>query len=176
MLMEKTMRKIPENNSLKKEIKKLLALCKKDEKNGGGKTYFDAPVSEEEMTEWEERNGVIIPELYKEWLRFSGKCQIAGNTAAFWGPSEFHSDYVPSDMVVIGEIFGDGEMVCFSKNEDVFACVFEGQTTELSDFACVLKKIIRSMDDKPILSDERYREIMKKLQEKREREAEKGTL
>jgi hypothetical protein len=29
------MRKVPENNSLKKEIRKLLELCKKDEKDNG---------------------------------------------------------------------------------------------------------------------------------------------
>ena len=36
------------------------------------------------MINWEERNRAKIPESYKEWLRFSGKCRIAGNTATFW--------------------------------------------------------------------------------------------
>ena len=45
------MREVPENNSLKKEIKKLLELCKKDEKDHNGKkrNYFDEPIPEEEM-------------------------------------------------------------------------------------------------------------------------------
>ena len=78
------MRKVPENNSLKKEIRKLLELCKKDEKDNGEKrNYFNAPITEEEMINWEERNRAKIPESYKEWLRFSGKCRIAGNTATF---------------------------------------------------------------------------------------------
>lgn len=165
------MREVPENNSLKKEIKKLLELCKKDEKDHNGKkrNYFDEPIPEEEMINWEERNGAKIPESYKEWLRFSGKCRIAGNTATFWGPSEFHSDYVPKDLVVIGEIIGDGEMVCFSKNEGIFVRVFEGKTTELDDFAGVLKEIIKLLDDKPILSEERYLEILQKIKEKRDK-------
>ncbi len=95
------------------------------------------------MINWEERNRAKIPESYKEWLRFSGKCRIAGNTATFWGPNEFHSEYVPEGLVIIGEINGDGEVVCFSKNEGVFARVFEGKTTEINDFACVLKEIIK---------------------------------
>lgn len=118
------------------------------------------------MINWEERNRAKIPGSYKEWLRFSGKCRIAGNTATFWGPNEFHSEYVPEGLVIIGEINGDGEVVCFSKNEGVFVRVFEGKTTEINDFACVLKEIIKLMDDKPILSQERYLEILQKIKEK----------
>lgn len=119
------------------------------------------------MINWEERNREKIPGSYKEWLRFSGKCRIAGNTATFWGPNEFHSEYVPEGLVIIGEINGDGEVVCFLKNEGVFVRVFEGKTTEINDFVCVLKEIIKLMDDKPILSQERYLEILQKIKEKR---------
>ena len=56
------MRKVPENNSLKKEIRKLLELCKKNEKDNGEKrNYFNAPITEEEMINWEERNSAKIP-------------------------------------------------------------------------------------------------------------------
>jgi hypothetical protein len=71
--------------------------------------------------------------------------------------------------VVIGKIVGDGELVCFSKNEGVFVRVLEGKTTEIDDFACVLKEIIKLMNDKPILSEERYLEILQKIKEKREK-------
>ena len=40
-------------------------------------------------------------------------------------------------------INGDGEVVCFSKNEGIFVRVFEGKTTEINDFACVFKGIKR---------------------------------
>mgnify|MGYP004669358749 FL=1 len=56
------------------------------------------------MINWEERNRTKILESYKEWLRFSGKCRIAGNTATFWGTNEFRSDHVPEGLVVIGEM------------------------------------------------------------------------
>lgn len=68
--------------------------------------------------------------------------------------------------MVIGEINGDGEVVCFSKNNGVFVRMFEGKTTEIDDFACVLKEIIKLTDDKPILSEERYLEILKKIRGK----------
>ena len=148
--------------------------CKKDEKDNGEKrNYFNAPITEEEMINWEERNRAKIPESYKEWLRFSGKCRIAGNTATFWEPNEFHSEYVPEGLVAIGEINGDGEVVCFSKNEGIFVRVFEGKTTEINDFACVLKEVIKLMDDKPILFQERYLEILQKIKEKKDREKNK---
>ncbi|MCM1101960.1 MAG: SMI1/KNR4 family protein [Clostridium sp.] len=162
------MREVPRNNSLKREIKRLLELCNKDEKDKGERRdYFREPVTEDEMEDWEERNGCKIPESYKEWLRFSGECRIAGNAATFWGPSEFHSDHVPEDLVAIGEILGDGEVVCFSKNTGVFVRVSEGETAETDDFGGVLRAIIKLLDDKPILSEERYLEIMQKIREKR---------
>ena len=40
--------------------------------NGEKRNYFNAPITEEEMINWEERNSAKIPETYKEWLRFSG--------------------------------------------------------------------------------------------------------
>lgn len=67
---------------------------------------------------------------------------------------------------------GDGE-VFFSKNEGIFVRMFEGKTTEINDFACVLKEIIKLMDDKPILSEERYLEILQKIKEKKDREKNK---
>ena len=51
--------------------------------------------------------------------------------------------------------------------------IFEGKTTEIDDFACVLKEIIKLMDDKPILSQERYLEILQKIKEKKDREKNK---
>lgn len=166
------MREAPKNNSLKKEIREILKLCQKDEKEKGeGRSFFLEPVSEKEIISWEEENGANIPESYKEWLRFSGKCRIAGNTAVFWGPDEFHSRHVREDLVVIGEMLGDGEVVCFSKERGTFVRVLEGKEKEMDDFTALLKAVIKLMDDKPILSEERYQEILQKIREKREKES-----
>lgn len=43
----------------------------------------------------------------------------------------------------------------------------KGKQQRLMIFACVLKEIIKLMDDKPILSQERYLEILQKIKEKR---------
>ncbi|MCR5234804.1 MAG: SMI1/KNR4 family protein [Lachnospiraceae bacterium] len=163
-------RKIDKSNQLSKEIEKLLELCDKyDEENDGECSFFDKPVSEEEMLKWEQDNGARIPESYKEWLRFTGRCRIAQNTASFWGPNEFHSKYVPEDMVVIGELIGDGELVCFSKKKEEIVNIFEGRENYKSSFFDVVKEIIDMLDNKPILSLSRVDELLAKFEEDRKK-------
>ncbi|MBE5875525.1 MAG: SMI1/KNR4 family protein [Lachnospiraceae bacterium] len=163
--------RVPENNSLKAEIEEILKLCKESEEEYGDKaSYFNEPVSEQEMTEWEEANGVKIPESYKEWLRFTGKCEIVSNTATFWGPKEFNSDYVPEDLVVIGEMIGDGEMVCFSKESGEFVRFFEGhENGTYKVFNDVLKVIIRTKKVDGGLSDDAKILFMKLVLENRKK-------
>lgn len=166
-------RKISEKNSLKKEIKKILELCKKnDEESGAEDSYFEEPIEEQKMTEWEVANGVVIPESYKEWLRFSRKCRIVRNTATFWGPDEFHSNYVPDELVVIGEMIGDGEVVCFSKITNEFVEFFEGKISEkYKDFSAVIKEIVRLIGDTDDgkLTDEEIQMMLQKLAEMRQK-------
>lgn len=162
--------RVPENNSLKSEIEEILKLCDEAEEKGEGSSYFKEPVSEEEMTQWEEANGVKIPESYKEWLRFTGKCRIVSNTATFWGPKEFNSDYVPEELVVIGEMVGDGEVVCFSKETGEFVEFFEGKENgKYKDFSGVLKEVIRMAKGDSGLSDDAKILFMKMILENREK-------
>lgn len=154
---------IPENNSLKEEIRELLEWCEKtDCENGATGSFFNAPVEELKMTKWEEENGIKIPESYKDWLRFSEKCRIDRTTATFWGPDEFHSNYVPEDLVVIGEMVGDGEVVCFSKKAGTIVNFFEGHIIEEeNDFSQKIKAIIRTLQNDNGLSEEAKNLFMK---------------
>ena len=79
-----------ENNSLKAEIEKLLQLSDEAEAEGNYNYSFDAPIDEEEMTSWEQKTGITIPESYKEWRRFSRESTIDGNTANFWSRKNLH--------------------------------------------------------------------------------------
>ena len=159
---------IPENNGLKEEIRSLLEWCEKKDNEGElGKTFFEAPIEESKMTKWEEENGVKIPDSYKEWLRFTGKCRIDGTTASFWGPDEFHSDYVPENLVVIGEVVGDGEVVCFSKDTGEFVKLFESKRDRYKSFGEIIRFINKINDDSPILSNEEYLELLEKIKAKR---------
>ena len=117
------------------------------------------------MMKWEKENGAKIPESYKEWLRFTGQCRIAQNTAIFWGPNKFHSEYVPDDLVVIGELIGDGERVCFSKAKGMFVSRFEGKEELDKSFDGIIKRIVKISDFKPILSSQRVSELLARYEE-----------
>jgi len=139
--------KLVPDNQLKEVITELLEWCDHQEEEGElGKTFFSDGLSEEAITEWEQKNDIIIPESYKDWLRFSGKCMIDGTTARFFAPEEFRFEYVPDGYVVIGEVIGDGEVVCFSKETGEFIRYFEGRIRRsYSEFGDILKNIITLM-------------------------------
>ena len=51
------MRKVPENNSLKKEIEEIVKLCEKAiPEYGENASFFNEGASEEDMKQWEETN------------------------------------------------------------------------------------------------------------------------
>ena len=137
---------VPENE-LKDVIAELLEYCDEKEEEGElGKTKFSNPVSGEEIENWEKENGVRIPETYKQWLRFTGDCIIDGTTAEFYSPKNFRTEYVPDDLVIIGEEVGDGEVVCFSKITGKIMSYFEGDVDlEYGTFDAALKEILRMM-------------------------------
>ncbi len=106
------------NNSLAEDIKEIVALCEElAPEYGEDASWFSEPASEDEIIKWERENKISIPESYKEWLVFSNGSYIVNGTAHFLSLKMFdaHNDYIPDDYVVIGELIGDGELLCFSK-------------------------------------------------------------
>lgn len=154
---------IPENNELKDVIFELLEYCDVKEADGElGRTKFSEPVIEEEITKWESENGISIPESYKQWLRFSGDCTIDGTVASFFSPKNFRTEYVPEDLVVIGEQIGDGEVVCFSKTNGDIVTFFEGEIRiHYGTFDDALKEIVRLMGKEEEESEEEELERLK---------------
>lgn len=160
---------VPENNSLKDLIEEILRLCEAAVEEYGEKaSYFEPAVTESEMTAWEEENEIKIPESYKEWLRFSSACQIKQTVAGFSFPR--FADIVPSDLVIIGWLIGDGEVLCFSKSNGNFVRYFEGEVNdEFSDFKDMLKEVIRMLEEKcsiPNYAQELFLKFMKASEER----------
>lgn len=154
---------IPETNELKELISELLEYCDaKNEDDELDETNFSDPVSEEEIKKWEKENGVSIPESYKQWLRFTGDCEIDGTTAEFYSPKKFSSKYVPDDLVIIGEQIGDGELVCFSKETGEIVTYFEGNVRKhYGTFDKTLKEVVRLMGKEEEESKEEELERLK---------------
>ena len=78
---------------------------------------------------------------------------------------------VPEDLVLIGNLIGDGEVLCFSKTTGKFIRYFEGQVNdEMDTFKEMLKEIIRMLKGDSGISDEAKKLFMQFMREAEERE------
>lgn len=84
---------------LNREKEYTLSLCERLEAKYG-KAEFGAPVTESEITQWENANQVTIPEDLKEWLKFSGKSKLKGIPLEIYPLAQFKKEH---DYVVIGK-------------------------------------------------------------------------
>ena len=135
---------IPEipNNSLTEEIKEIVELSKKLEKEYDFE--YAPPATEKEISAWESEHGITIPETYKDWLRFSNGSVIKNQLAVFWGIKMIGScdQFLPNDLVTIGELIGDGEFLCFSKKSQKIVRENHGEITEFQSFKIILKDTV----------------------------------
>ena len=139
---------IPEipNNSLTEEITQIVELSKELEDEG---YYFDfdPPATEEELSSWEKENNIKIPESIKDWLRFSSYSNIRSELAVINGVEDFkiNCELVPDEMVIIGEVIGDGEFIGFSKENGEIMWEDHGEVTKLESFDIFLKDTVIRM-------------------------------
>ena len=140
---------IPEipNNSLMQEIKEIIRLSQELEDD----YMFDykCPISEEEITVWENEHNISIPNTIKDWLHFSNGCVIRNYLMHIYSLSEFDLNRkdMPEDLIIIGEVLGDGEFIAFSKNTGKIIWEDHGSFEEYSDLKGVLEEIIRILND-----------------------------
>ena len=101
-------------------------------------------------------------ETYKEWLSFTNEAQIRNSLAHFYGPDKFvmNSGDLPEDLIVIADLIGDGEQLCFSKITRNFVWVDHGELEIIDDFGAVLSEIIRMLKPKSCLSPEMKESLM----------------
>ncbi len=166
--------KVPSNNSLKNEIEEIVKLCIENENKST--SSFNEPATEEQFAQWEKEHNIIIPESYKEWLRFSNGSVIDNATAEFLGVERIvvSSKYIPEDLVIIGHLIGDGEVLCFSKENRNFVRHFEGRENGVyQDFNEVLKEIIRLVRGDSGISKEAEELFMKFVKASQERKKKK---
>lgn len=133
------------NNSLTEKIRDIVELCEElAPEYGSDASWFLAPASESEISKWECENNVSIPESYKEWLMFSNGSQIINNTAYFFGLKQIaiYYEHIPNDYIVIGELIGDGELLCFSKTTGKIIRYNHGKTIVYQSFKEILSLIL----------------------------------
>ena len=142
---------IPEipQNSLTEEITQIAELSKKLEDEG---YYFEflQPEDEEKIISWEKENSIIIPESVKDWLRFTRGAIIADDIARIGGINGFESvcDYVPDEMVIIGQIISDGQLIVFSKETGKIMWETHADIIKFNSFASFLNEVVIRMLEK----------------------------
>lgn len=135
---------IPEN-SLTEEIRELIKICEVLEVEEGFKSKFEPAATEEEIEEWENKNGVKIPDSYKDWLRFSKNAYIMGSHQHFHMPELENVPYdFTDDMVEIGTLSGVGVGLGFSSVTGNFITADHGDLFEIANFKDVLQGLVIS--------------------------------
>lgn len=116
-------------NAMKESFEDIQKMCHLLSENRTSE--FAPPATEKQISEWEKKNGIIIPELYKEWLLLTSYAYIYGGYYELFFPEVYDDD---DDYVFIGDIIGDGECLYFSKTDGTIYSDFEGEITEYKDF------------------------------------------
>lgn len=138
--------RIPEDSSLKNEIEEIVKLCSEAVPQFGEQACcFEEGIEENEINEWENKNGIAIPILYKEWLRFSKKCDILHDLVNLVEPKNFEINDEQMDLVNIGRVIGDGELLCFSISNGKIVRYNHGELREYDDFGSFLNRVVIRM-------------------------------
>lgn len=83
---------------MNQEKEYVLSLCKRLEAKYG-KSEFGSPLTEKEISVWEQNHQVKIPDDLREWLKFAGESRLQGIPLEFYALQRFHKE---QDYVVIG--------------------------------------------------------------------------
>ena len=139
---------IPENN-LKPLLEELVYIAKKldedeeisEDDRLGVKFRFNIAATIEEIDVLEKELNVSLPAGYKEFLLFSNGAQLCGHMAEFIdtiGVTRItklkKTPDFPEDYITIARIFGDGEILYFSRKTGEFIRYFEEEGTAFQDF------------------------------------------
>ena len=136
-------------NTLSECFNEIVELCKKlSGEYGNNASWFSDAITEGEITVWEENNKINIPKSYKEWLMLAGSCQILFDVLKLYSLDNIitiHNNF-PDDLVIIGNVFGSGDSLCFSKTTGKFVRYnpFEdiSEKRRFDDFEAFLRKVI----------------------------------
>lgn len=153
---------IPEipNNSIKAKLEEIVRIA-----NAAMKSYvyeeelltfeFNPPASNDDISKLEKTLKVELDEEFKDFLRFSNGAVLCYNSAVFYNidtilsvSSQDKEKSFPEDYIILGEIIGDGEMLCYSKENHNYISLFEGREKRFNTFSDCLNKIIKRIRNK----------------------------
>lgn len=112
---------------------------------------FYSPATEKEISDFEKENSILIPESYKEWLRFSNGGYMFGSSISLYGVynsrcipnigKDFSKGMVPKEYGIVG--YWGSEHICYHKTTGKFFFYeYEEPSQYFDDFSGILAYII----------------------------------
>jgi len=106
--------------------------------NQQGKMAFLEGATEEQISQFEKENEIILPEKYKEWLRFSdgGECFLPAGVQ-FYGIAHKplidvnENDRPDDNYIVIGALASGDPVLCEKAGEKI--AIFDHETGSIDD-------------------------------------------
>ncbi len=152
---------VPEipQNSLKDRIQKIVYLARSAFESGVYEeellTFeFNPPASEEKLAMLEKELNTVLDEDYKNFLRFSDGAILCFNSAEFYDTDSVialdkqeKDDGLPEELIIIADVIGDGEVLCYSRKTHKFVSFFEGEEDEYDSFLDFLDEVIDDIKD-----------------------------
>lgn len=126
------------DNPLKKTLLKIVNLCEeKGPVYGYKNTIIAKPATEDDITAWEMEHGVSLSDNYKHFLRFANGIQFFDSSEYISGLKGLNptDEYLKADYIHMGEMIGDGTMICMSKTNGRVYVVDHGEYEDKGDFA-----------------------------------------
>lgn len=174
--------------SVKEMFDDIVLIADTLEENDINSFKFPKGISEDEIKNWEKENSILLPESYKSFLLLANgfgnhgiEVYSLGQITRLDFPDEYKGYYA------IGSYIGDGSLILVDDKGNFYygdhAGGVEQSTFEnfvekwilndmkdsLKDNDIIMPKNLNTNNskDKPILSEERYLEIMAKIKEKK---------
>ncbi|MDO5559633.1 MAG: SMI1/KNR4 family protein [Oscillospiraceae bacterium] len=103
------------------------------------KSVFNPGADSTQIDEFENRTGIKIPDDYRTLLMLSDGAQVLGRTATLFGIDDigFSAEELPVEYVKIGELAGDGEILCFNNNNGTVVTIYENKKFVSSIKSCL---------------------------------------
>lgn len=133
------------DNLLKDILVKVVDLCEeKGPVYGYKNTIIGKPVTDDEITAWEQEQGIALPEQYKQFLHFANGIQFFGSSEYISGLKGLRvsDEYLDADYIYMGEMIGDGTMICMSKTNGRIYIADHGAYEDKGEFADFLEYFV----------------------------------
>ncbi len=132
------------DNLLKNILIKLVDLCEETGPTYGYKnTVIGKPATDDEIVAWEQKNNITLPDNYKNFLRFADGIRLLGSEHIS-GLQQLNPNdkYLEDGYIHIGEMIGDGTVICMSKTNGRIYIADHGEYEDKGDFRSFLEYFV----------------------------------